>query len=174
MGSTHLITWFVQKYNDATHEPTMQKKIANALGEVLWRLRRGMVSDSSRRDLKVLLDFRAHPDLESDGKDLESGGLLDFADLVYHHGPRALLSKKAENPFYDRVTDDRAVEGTVQWYRDANGGDRGQEWFKEQGSVKGKHSRVVNPATMLARFKATAAIYQRVLEVQRELRQSLE
>jgi len=64
IGSTHLIAWFVQKYNNATEEPTMQMMIANALGE-----------------------------------DLESRGLLDFADLVYHHGPRALLSKEAENPF---------------------------------------------------------------------------
>mmetsp|Transcript_40752 Transcript_40752/g.100668 ORF Transcript_40752/g.100668 Transcript_40752/m.100668 type:complete len:145 (-) Transcript_40752:172-606(-) len=62
IGSTHLIAWFVQKYNNATEEPTMQMMIANALGEVLWRQRRGMVSD--RRYLNVLRNFKVNLDLD--------------------------------------------------------------------------------------------------------------
>ncbi|KAJ1632712.1 hypothetical protein T492DRAFT_1113633 [Pavlovales sp. CCMP2436] len=134
------------------------------------------------RDLSVLRKFKSHLNLDPNEMNLECGGLADFADLVYHHGPRALLS---ENPFLDRAPDKRAVQGTVQWYRDANGGDRGQEWYKKQGTSKGKSiatidplipiflKREVTPCNMLARMKATAKIYQHVLEVQQELKLGL-
>jgi len=138
-----------------------------------------MVSDT--RDLNVLREFKAHLDLDPNEMDIETGGLADFADLVYHHGPKALLS---ENTFREWAPDKRAVQGTVQWYRDANGRDRGLEWYKKQGAVKFKSmqpdplcpiflKRGVTPGNMLTRVKATAAIYERVLEVQQELNRSL-